>query len=150
MIKKRGLGEPVNILLVEDNPADIRLTAELLKRAKMLNHLEVAEDGEEALAYLYQQNGHANAPRPDLILLDLNLPRMTGAEVLAQIKRDPHLKRIPVVILTASKAEQDVARSYDLCANAYVIKPINLDQFVEVVKSIEDFWLAIVRFPPSD
>lgn len=143
------IGDPVHILLVEDNPADIRLTAELLKRAKILNQLSVVEDGEEAVAFLYKEGEYAEAARPDLILLDLNLPRMSGTEVLAHIKRDPHLRRTPVVILTASKAEQDIVKSYDLNANAYVIKPINLDQFIEVIKSIEDFWLTIVKLPPE-
>ena len=141
-----GGGRPVEILLVEDNPGDVRLTIEALRESKVRNHLSVARDGVEALAFLRREGGHAEAVRPDLILLDLNLPRKDGREVLAELKADPDLKTIPVVILTTSRAEQDVLRSYELQANCYISKPVDLDQFT-VVKSIEDFWLTIVTLP---
>lgn len=137
----------VEILLVEDNAADVRLTIEALKEGKVRNRLSVARDGVEALAFLRREGEHAGAPRPDLILLDLNLPRMDGRELLAVIKEDPTLRRIPVVVLTTSKAEEDILRTYDLHANCYVTKPVDLDRFIEVVKSIDDFWLTIVRLP---
>lgn len=140
---------PVDILLVEDNPGDVRLTQEILKEAKILNNLDIVTDGEAALAFLKNQGEYAAKPRPDLVLLDLNLPKIDGREVLAEIKQDMELKRIPVVILTVSQAEQDVIKTYDLHANCYIIKPINLDQFVEVVRAIEDFWLSIVKLPPN-
>jgi chemotaxis family two-component system response regulator Rcp1 len=139
---------PIEILLVEDNPGDVRLTKEALKEGKVMNVLNTVGDGEEALAYLHRQGAYAQAARPDLILLDLNLPRKSGREVLAEIKEDPELKRIPVVILTVSEAEQDIVKSYNLHANCYITKPVNLEQFVEVVKSIEDFWLTVVMLPP--
>jgi CheY-like chemotaxis protein len=142
-------GRPVEILLVEDNPGDVRLTIEALREGKVRNHLSVAEDGEEALAFLRREGSYAHAPRPDLILLDLNLPRKDGREVLAEIKADPRLKTIPVVILTTSQADQDVARSYELNANCYVTKPVDLEQFIGVVQSIEDFWLTVVTLPES-
>lgn len=150
-MKKTGTraGRPVQILLVEDNPADARLTMELLGESKILNNLHVVEDGEQALAYLHKEGEYGDASRPDLILLDLRIPKIDGPEVLAQIKQDPGLKRIPVVILTASRAEEDIIRTYDLHANAYVSKPIGFEQFLEVVKTIEDFWLTIVKLPPS-
>jgi CheY-like chemotaxis protein len=138
---------PIEILLIEDNPGDVELTQEALQDAKVRNNLSVVGDGERALAYLRRQGEYATADRPDLILLDLNLPRKDGREVLAEIKRDPALKRIPVVILTISEAEQDIIRSYDLNANCYVTKPLDLDQFLHVVRSIEDFWLVIVKLP---
>jgi CheY-like chemotaxis protein len=138
---------PIEILLVEDNPGDVRLTQETMRESRVCNRLIVAGDGLEAMAYLRQENGHANAARPDLILLDLNLPRMNGFEVLDAIKVDECLKRIPVVILTTSEAEQDIIRSYNLHANAYVTKPVDLDQFMAVMRAIEDFWLEIVKFP---
>lgn len=138
---------PIEILLVEDNAGDVRLTREALRDAKVRNNMMVASDGEEALEYLRQEGKHADAARPDLILLDLNLPRMNGFEVLDVIKEDALLKRIPVVILTTSQAEQDIIRSYNLHANAYVTKPVDLDQFIKVIKSIEDFWLEIVKLP---
>ena len=144
----RQVGDAVDILLVEDNPADVALTEEALQESKIANRLMVAEDGEEALAILRRQGLHANAPKPDLILLDLNLPRMDGREVLAEIKNDEALRRIPVVVLTTSKAEEDVFRSYDLHANCYITKPVDLEQFIEVIKSIDDFWLTVVRLPP--
>jgi CheY-like chemotaxis protein len=137
----------VEILLVEDNVGDIRLTQEVFKGSKLTNHLSVVTDGEEALAYLRRQGRYANAPCPDLLLLDLNLPRKDGREVLAEMKSDPVLRRIPVVVLTTSQAEQDVLRSYDLHANCYITKPVDLDQFVAVVKSVEEFWFMIVKLP---
>lgn len=137
----------VDILLVEDNVGDVRLTKEVLKDSKVRNNLTVAVNGEEALSCLRKQGKFQNANRPDLILLDLNLPVKDGREVLAQIKADPDLKRIPVVILTTSKAEEDILKTYNLHANCYVTKPVDLDQFVRVVQSLEDFWLAIVKLP---
>ena len=142
-------GEAVHILLVEDNPGDVRLTVEILKEAKVLNALDVAEDGVEALSYLRRKNGFEDKRRPDLVLLDLNLPKKDGRDLLAEIKKDPDLRRIPVVILTSSDAEADVIKTYDLHANCYITKPINLDQFMEVVKSIEHFWLTVVKLPPN-
>ncbi len=143
------LVRPVEILLVEDNPGDVRLTVEALKEAKVINHLTVLKDGVEALAFLRRQGQYAKAPRPHLILLDLNLPKKDGREVLAEIKADDKLKRIPVVILTTSQDEQDVLKSYHLHANCYVTKPVDLEQFIDVVKSIEDFWLGIVMLPKN-
>ena len=139
--------QPIEILLVEDNPADVRLTQEALKEGKVRNNLHVARDGIEAIEFLRRVGKHANAVRPDLILLDLNLPRKDGREVLADIKADPDLKAIPVVVLTTSSAEQDIFKSYKLHANCYITKPVDLDQFVQVVKSIDDFWLTVVRLP---
>lgn len=141
------LGRPADFLLVEDNPGDVRLTQEALKSHKVQNNLHVVSDGEEAMAFLHRQGKYAGAPRPDIILLDLNLPKKDGREVLAEIKSDPSLKTIPVVIITSSEAEQDVIKSYNLNANCYVTKPVNLDQFVKVVQSINDFWLTIVKLP---
>lgn len=138
---------PVEILLVEDNPADVRLTIEALKDGKILNNLTVANDGVEALEILRRENGHGEAARPDIVLLDLNLPRLDGREVLQQIKDDPELRRIPVVVLTTSADEQDVLRMYDLHANCYITKPVDLEQFLDIVKTIEDFWLTVVRLP---
>lgn len=143
------LGRPADFLLVEDNPGDVRLTQEALKSHKVQNNLHVAIDGEEAMAFLHRQGKYANAPRPDIILLDLNLPKKDGREVLAEIKSDPNLKTIPVVIITSSEAEQDVIKSYNLNANCYVTKPVNLDQFIKVVQSVNDFWLTIVKLPSS-
>lgn len=139
--------QPTHILLVEDNPGDVRLTLEALKEGKLRNHLHVVRDGVEAMAYLRQEGEYAHAVRPDLILLDLNLPRKDGREVLAEIKGDGELKRIPVVVLTTSEAEVDVLRSYELHANCYLTKPVDLEQFVRIVKSIEAFWLSIVKLP---
>ena len=141
------MGSPIEILLVEDNPADVRLTVEVLKETKVRNTLTVAADGIEALDLLRRIGRYTHAVRPDLILLDLNLPRKDGRQVLAEIKADLDLKRIPVVILTSSKAEEDIIKSYNLYANCYVTKPVDLEQFVKVVKSIEDFWLTIVKLP---
>jgi len=140
-------GQPIEILLVEDNPGDVRLTIEALKEAKVNNHLTVARDGEEALAYLQGQDGQTQHRRPDLILLDLNMPKTDGREVLAHIKRDIDLRQIPVVILTSSAAEQDILDTYDLHANCYITKPLDLDQFISVVHSIEQFWLTVVKLP---
>jgi len=139
---------PIEILMVEDNPGDVRLTIEALKEAKVRNHLHTVEDGVEALAFLRREGRYAEAPRPDLVLLDLNLPKKTGREVLAEIKDDPDLRRIPVVILTVSQAEQDIVKSYNLHANCYITKPVDLDRFLEVVQSIENFWLTVVMLPP--
>ena len=138
---------PVEILLVEDNPGDVRLTREALAEGKVRNNLYVAPDGVEALRFLRREEEHAEAVRPDLILLDLNLPKMDGREVLEVIKADPDLRHIPVVVLTSSQAEQDIVRAYDLHANCYVTKPVDLDQFIHVVRSIEDFWFTIVKLP---
>ena len=140
-------GRPIEILLVEDNPGDVRLTIESLRETKVRNNLRVARDGVEALAMLRREGPHAEFVRPDLILLDLNLPRKDGREVLADIKADPQLRTIPVVVLTTSRAEQDVLRSYELQANCYITKPVDLEQFITVVRSIEDFWLTIVTLP---
>lgn len=139
----------IEILLVEDNPGDVRLTREALKDGKIVNNLHVAEDGVEALAFLRREGKYSDAVRPELILLDLNLPKKDGREVLAEIKADKDLRRIPVVILTSSAAEQDIVKSYNLHANCYVTKPVDLDQFINVVKSIEYFWLTVVRLPPE-
>lgn len=138
---------PVEILLVEDNPGDARLTKEALKDGKVYNRLTVVPDGVEALAYLRREGQYAGAAQPNLILLDLNLPRKDGREVLEEIKADDGLKRIPVVILTSSSAEPDVLKSYGLHANCYVTKPVDLDQFMAAVKAIEDFWLTVVTLP---
>lgn len=140
-------GSTVEILLVDDSTGDVRLAQEALKDAKVVNKIHVASDGVEALAFLRREGQYTDAPRPDLILLDLNMPRMDGREVLVEIKKDPSLRRIPVVVLTTSDAEQDVLKTYDLHANCYVTKPIDLEQFITVVRSIEDFWLTIVKLP---
>ena len=137
----------IDILLVEDNPGDIRLTKEALKDCKVRNRLYTAQNGLEAMAFLRHDPPLQDVPRPDLILLDLNLPLMDGRQVLAQIKDDPALKRIPVVILTTSKAEEDILRTYDLHANCYITKPVDLDRFIDIVKTIEGFWFTIVKLP---
>ena len=139
--------KPIDILLVEDNPGDAELAREALAESKLANRLETVEDGEEAMEYLLQQGKYKNAVRPDLILLDLNLPKKDGREVLAEIKTHEELKRIPVVVLTTSKDEEDVLKAYNLHANCYITKPIDFTQFIKVVKSIEDFWLSIVVLP---
>ena len=144
---RQTIGRPIKILLVEDNPGDVRLVGEALKEAEVRSELSVVGDGMEALAFLHREGRYAEAVRPQLILLDLNLPKKDGREVLAEIKEDPHLKRIPVVVLTTSKAEQDILQSYDLHANCYIPKPVDLHEFVRAVKSIEDFWLTIVKLP---
>ena len=142
-------GQPIDILLVEDNPGDVHLTKEALKDAKVRNVMTVARDGEEAMDILRKQGDFTNTPRPDLILLDLKLPKKDGREVLAEVKADENLKRIPVVILTTSKEEEDILRAYNLHANCYITKPVELDKFIEVVRLIEDFWLTIVKLPPN-
>ena len=141
------IGRPAEILLVEDNNGDVRLTMEAFKEAKLMNRLSVVGDGIEALAFLRREGKYSDAPRPDFILLDLNLPKKDGREVLADIKADQDLRRIPVVILTMSQAEEDILKTYDLHANCYVTKPVGLDQFMKVVRSIEEFWLSIVMLP---
>lgn len=142
------LGKMVEILLIEDNPGDIRLVKEVFKDAKLHNNLQVALDGEEAMKMLRQEGEYFKAPRPDLILLDLNLPKKNGREVLREIKEDESLKCIPVVILTTSNAEEDLIETYKLDANCYITKPVDLDEFIKVVKSIQNFWLEIVKLPP--
>lgn len=143
------MGRPVEFLLAEDNPGDVRLTKEALRESKISNNLNVAPDGVEAMAFLRREGKYANAPRPDVILLDLNLPKKDGREVLAEVKADPSLRLIPVVIITSSEAEQDVLKTYELHANCYVTKPVDLEQFIKVIQSIETFWLTIVTLPSS-
>jgi chemotaxis family two-component system response regulator Rcp1 len=138
---------PIEILLVEDNPGDVRLTREVLRDGKISNHMSVASDGEEAMDLLYRKGQYASAARPDVILLDLNLPRKDGREVLAEIKQSPELRSIPIVILTTSAAEADILKTYNLHANCYIVKPVDLPQFINVVKYIQDFWLTIVKLP---
>ncbi len=142
-------GNAIEILLVEDNPGDVRLAKEVLKESKIRNTIHVVRDGEEAMNFLYNRDKFTDKPRPDLILLDLNLPKKDGREVLEEIKSDSDLKRIPVVILTVSEAEEDVLETYNHHANCYVTKPIDMTQFEKVVKSIEDFWFTIVKLPPN-
>ena len=149
MSAKDEMAPPIEILLVEDNPGDVRLTQEALKEGKVYSNLHWAKDGVEALEFLQREGKHASAPRPDLILLDLNLPKKDGREVLAVIKNDDRLKHIPVVVLTTSKAEEDVLRSYELHANCYVTKPVDLEKFIVVVQSIDRFWLTVVTLPPA-
>jgi chemotaxis family two-component system response regulator Rcp1 len=140
---------PIEILLVEDSPADIALTTELFKDARIVNNLTVAMDGEQAMAILRREGPYANANTPDLVMLDLNLPRKDGREVLTEIKSDPLLRRIPVIVLTTSAADRDVLQAYDSHVNAYLTKPVDLEQFMIIVKAIEDFWLTFVRFAPA-
>ena len=140
----------IQVLLVEDNPGDVRLTKEALKEGKLLNQLTVVGDGVEALSFLRREGKYADALQPELILLDLNLPKKDGREVLAEIKADPKLRRIPVVVLTTSSAEEDILRIYDLHANCYITKPVDLEQFMGVVKSIEDFWVSVVKLPSHE
>jgi len=142
-------GRPVEILLVEDNPGDERLTREALKEGKVYNNFHWVKDGVEAMEFLRRQGKYKDAPRPDIVLLDLNLPKKDGREVLEEIKTDEDLKRIPVVVLTTSKAEEDVLRTYNLHANCYVTKPVDLEKFIVVVKSIDVFWLTVVTLPPN-
>lgn len=149
MIEKDAVSPPIDILLVEDNPGDVRLTKEALKEGKVYNNLHWAKDGVEALEFLRREGIHKKAPRPDIILLDLNLPKKDGREVLSVIKSDDQLKNIPVVVLTTSKAEEDVLRSYALHANCYVTKPVDLEKFIVVVQSIDRFWLTVVTLPPG-
>ncbi len=139
--------KPIEILLIEDNPGDVRLTKEALSGAKLLTTLNAVVDGEEALKYLYRQGDYANASIPDLIVLDLNLPKVSGHDVLAKIKEDVELRRIPVVVLTSSEAEEDILRSYDLHANCYVRKPVGMSSFIDVVSGIENFWFTVVKLP---
>ena len=140
---------PMEILLVEDNPGDVRLTREALRSGKVPSNLRTVGDGLEAMAYLRRQGEYGDAPQPDLILLDLNLPRKAGSEVLAEIKQDPELRRIPVVVLTTSAADPDVIRSYDLYANCYITKPPDFGRLVAVIRAIEDFWLSVAKLPPK-
>jgi chemotaxis family two-component system response regulator Rcp1 len=142
-----NMGRAAEVLLVEDSPGDVRLTREALKEGKVRNNLSVVSDGVEAMEFLRREGKYADAPRPDIVLLDLNMPRKDGREVLAEMKSDENLKRIPVVILTTSEAEQDILRTYDLHANCYLTKPVDLEQFISIVKSVEDFWLTIVQLP---
>ena len=142
-------GEPVEILLAEDNPGDAKLTRKALEQGKVINNLHVVTDGVDAMAYLRQEGEYADRPRPDLVLLDLNMPRKDGREVLQDIKSDDDLRRIPVVVMTSSEAEEDIVQSYDLHANAYVTKPIDFNGFLDVVGSLEDFWLSVVKMPPE-
>jgi len=148
-MEKSNLERPIEILLVEDNPGDVRLTIEAMRDAKVLNRLNVVYDGVAALAYLRREGSYAGATPPDVILLDLNLPKMDGREVLAAVKNDEKLKRIPVVVLTTSVAEEDILRAYNLHANCYITKPVDLEQFIAVVRSIDSFWFSIVRLPPN-
>ena len=141
--------QPIDILIVEDNEGDVHLTQEALRKAKVQNRVHVASDGVEAMDFLRRKGPHATAPRPDLILLDLNLPNMDGREVLDELKRDEELKTIPVVVVTSSAAEQDIVRTYSLNANCYVTKPVDLNQFLHVIGSVSDFWLQIVKLPPK-
>jgi len=140
-------GKPINILLVEDNPGDVRLTTEALKDCKVANKVYVVIDGEEAIHFLKKKGKHLDAPKPDLILLDWNLPKKNGSEVLSEIKTDEGLKRIPVIILTTSRASQDILKAYGLHANCYITKPVDLNQFLSAVNTIEDFWFTIVKLP---
>jgi CheY-like chemotaxis protein len=145
---ERKIGKPLEILLVEDNPGDANLTREAFKEGKVTNNLHVVQDGVDALSFLRKEGKYAGAQRPDIVLLDLNLPKKDGREVLEEMKQDPDLKRIPVVILTTSKAEEDILKTYNLHANCYLTKPVELEQFCMVIKSIEEFWLTFVQLPP--
>jgi CheY-like chemotaxis protein len=149
MESNRTSGQPLEVLLVEDSPGDVRLTKEALKDAKVHINLRVVRDGIDAMAFLMREGEYATVPRPDLILLDLNLPKKDGREVLREIKENAELKSIPVVILTTSASEADILRSYLLHANCYITKPVNLDGFLTVVKSIDSFWLSVVKLPPN-
>ncbi len=140
---------PIEVLLVEDNPGDAELTRIALEDSKISVNLNVVEDGVEAMAFLHKQGNYANAPHPDIVLLDLNLPRKDGREVLAEIKADQKLRRIPVVVLTTSQSEEDILKAYNLSANCFITKPVDFDQFVKIVQSIENFWFAIVKLPPE-
>ena len=147
---KNYVSKAVDILLIEDNPGDVRLTKEALREAKILNNLFVANDGVKAMEFLHKEGAFANIPLPDLILLDLNLPRKDGREVLSEIKNDPKLKHIPVVILTSSKSEEDILKSYNLHANCYITKPDDLNGFVEIMQSLDKFWFTIMKLPPKE
>ncbi|QLG26517.1 response regulator [Halorarum halophilum] len=146
-MSERLAGDPAEILLVEDNPGDIRLTQEAFEEGEIRNTLRVVTDGVAAMDFLYQRGDHADAPRPDLVLLDLNLPQKSGHEVLSEIKDDPELMRIPVIILTGSEVAEDIVRSYDHTANAYLTKPVDPDEFIDVVRTFKQFWLSIVSLP---
>jgi CheY-like chemotaxis protein len=148
-MEKFGIGKPIEILLVEDSPGDVRLVQENMKEAKMLNLLHVVSDGVEAMEYLRKQGKYKDAVRPDLVLLDLNLPKKDGREVLAEMKTDKELMSIPVVVLTISKAEEDILKSYNLHANAFITKPVDLNKFLKVTKAIDDFWLTVVSLPQA-
>lgn len=141
--------KPIEILLIEDNPADIRLTKEAFREARIQNNIHVVQDGDGAIAFVHQDEPYQDAPRPDLILLDLNLPKKDGREVLEEIKADPQIHQIPIVILTTSNDEEDVLRSYNLHANAYLVKPIDVMRFIKMIQSLESFWLSFVRLPPN-
>lgn len=143
-------GEPVDILLVEDNPGDVRLTREAFKQGSIKNELHVVNDGEKALDFLYRREKFEEVPRPDLLLLDLNLPKVNGLEVLERTKSNDTLKRIPVIVLTSSEAEEDIVRSYELHGNAYLTKPIDPNEFIDLIQSFEDLWINLVRLPPKD
>jgi len=147
-VSLRSAPDVFNILLVEDNPGDARLAQEALKEGRMSSRLAVVVDGVEGMSYLRREGEYAAAPRPNLVLLDLNLPRKDGRQVLAEMKADPDLRRIPVVVLTTSQAEQDITRCYDLHANCYITKPVDLDRFISVVRSIEEYWCSVVTMPP--
>ena len=147
MASEHECGEPVDILLVEDNPGDIRLTKEAFKDGKIANTLHVVEDGVDALDFLFQRNDYADAPRPDLVLLDLNLPRKNGDEVLEELHEDPDRRSVPVIVLTGSEAEMDIAKSYELCASGYLTKPVDPSEFIDMIQELERFWLSIVRLP---
>lgn len=149
-MNSRDMARPVEILLVEDNPGDVELIANALRVGKISNRINVAEDGESALAFLRRQGNYAGAPCPDVVLLDLNLPRKDGREVLAEIKSDPALKQIPVIILTTSQSDEDIIRAYNLAANCYITKPVDLDQFTRVVQAIEEFWFKVAKLPPHE
>jgi chemotaxis family two-component system response regulator Rcp1 len=144
------MNEPIEILLIEDNPADIRLTKEAFQEARIQNNIHVVQDGVSAIAFLHQKEPYCRVPLPDLILLDLNLPKKDGREVLENIKKDPHTSRIPVVVLTTSDDEEDVLRSYHLHANAYLVKPIDILRFIKMVQSLQQFWLSFVKLPPKN
>jgi chemotaxis family two-component system response regulator Rcp1 len=144
-----GISRPIEILLVEDDPADVLLTIEVFKDARVHSHLSVVEDGVEALAFLRREGKYTHMPRPDIILLDLNLPRKHGLQVLAEIKEDDNLKRIPVIILTTSQAEEDIIRTSDLHANCFITKPVALEQFIRAVESLKEFWLTVAKLPPE-
>ena len=144
----RADGTPIEVLLVEDDPGDVLMTQEAFEEHKVRNNLSVVSDGAEALAYLRREGKYADAVRPDLILLDLNLPRRDGREVLAEIKKDPELGRIPVVVLTTSAADEDILRSYELHANAYVTKPVDFERFIQVIRQIDEFFVSVVKLPP--